>query len=641
LEFLTDSEINNLYTPIEYKNFIKSFYDLHVPEMMYLYQELTKLNVYDHSCAVNHFALNIGRQLLKAGIPVDLGNVSGAAVAHNLGQIACKDSLYEKSNIHFNTKIWFENSNAPLIGHIAMYNSIWDLESEILPLESLILIYSNFRINNKNPIQILPLEVSYNNLLSRLRNSDEALINRFKKAHNRLADFESYLKHLGIQVDMPSKDISNNPLNNYFTLMHGNEIIENLKYQALEHNIHLMFRLRNIDTLNSMIEAAKNSPYSNTLKNILNIFEEYSTFFTQQQKTTILLFLYDLLVHPEEDIRNRSAKLMGIIIGSFDGEFIGKIPENPLAADPSAKSHELFEKYLNNIISPDYKITGLHKDRLGDCLKTMVDSLFNKLDKANITDYRDIIIKYFKEISGYDLITQHHLLQAIKFVPWDNCTEENTDILTSILIHSLQSEYMDIRLISLDAIDCLLNVLSDYFKDKISAIIKDFYQKNAPLSERYLIYKIMCKLKLYENNSETFNKFFLDDISNLSEIYLTNLKSSTSWISKKIHIDFMLNESLCTANNDVFYTAMHFCNLIRISSNESVRINAGRALLDIMPQLSAVQKNDIAIELLRSLEIEGFELASHIPEYLGQVLLYLNPNEFDEQIHEFNIKIKR
>lgn len=36
----------------------------------------------------------------------------------------------------------------PMIGHIATNHSVWDIELENLPIESLVLIYSDFRVKN-------------------------------------------------------------------------------------------------------------------------------------------------------------------------------------------------------------------------------------------------------------------------------------------------------------------------------------------------------------------------------------------------------------------------------------------------------------------------------------------------------------
>lgn len=87
------------------------------------------------------------------------------------------------------------------------------------------------------------------------------------------------------------------------------------------------------------------------------------------------------------------------------------------------------------------------------------------------------------------------------------------------------------------------------------------------------------------------------------------------------------------ANNEkgqVLHIATHFSNLIKVSERIVVRHKAGEALISIAPLLSLDQRNEIAIELARGLEIGEYEISKYIPEYLGQFALYLHPKELDE-----------
>ncbi len=63
------------------------------------------------------------------------------------------------------------------IGHIATNHSTWDLELENLPLESLVLIYADFRVknkiqNNEYKMYIYTLEEAYDIILNKLDNLD-------------------------------------------------------------------------------------------------------------------------------------------------------------------------------------------------------------------------------------------------------------------------------------------------------------------------------------------------------------------------------------------------------------------------------------------------------------------------------------
>ncbi len=94
-----------------------------------------------------------------------------------------------------------------------MNHSTWDLEVENLSLESLILIYSDFRVKNMKTksgykMHIYSLEDSFYVILNKLESLDEKKEKRYKAVYEKLKDFEDYLISLNINVD-PNKDISN------------------------------------------------------------------------------------------------------------------------------------------------------------------------------------------------------------------------------------------------------------------------------------------------------------------------------------------------------------------------------------------------------------------------------------------------
>ena len=61
-----------------------------------------------------------------------------------------------------------------------------------------------------------------------------------------------------------------------------------------------------------------------------------------------------------------------------------------------------------------------------------------------------------------------------------------------------------------------------------------------------------------------------------------------------------------------------------------VRHDAGRALLRLAPLLTADQRNEIVVELLKGLEVGEYEFSKYIPEYLGQLALWLPPEQLEE-----------
>ena len=81
----------------------------------------------------------------------------------------------------------------PTIAHIAVNHSTWDLELENLPLESLVLIYADFRVRRddaadapKEKMGIFTLKDSFHIILSKLENVDVAKERRYRYVYAKL-----------------------------------------------------------------------------------------------------------------------------------------------------------------------------------------------------------------------------------------------------------------------------------------------------------------------------------------------------------------------------------------------------------------------------------------------------------------------
>src|SRR5690606_8939693 len=138
--------------------------------------------------------------------------------------------------------------------------------------------------------------------------------------------------------------------------------------------------------------------------------------------------------------------------------------------------------------------------------------------------------------------------------------------------------------------------------------------------ENYLKQKVMEKLDWHPSKIQKYCSSCISDLNAVSDIFLSNLKTATNWITKKVQVKMLLEYFLEEKNHDGLYTAMHFCNLLKVSAVESVRNSAGRALVNLIPHLPIEQRNDIAVELLRALELESYQFTKYIPNYLGQIL---------------------
>ncbi len=660
--FLSSEEEAQLENPMEYKKFLKAFDDEYIYEMMKLNQEVLGFNTLDHICGVHYLALYIGRELKRAGTPIDLGRVSGAAAGHDIGKYGCKSSeLKRVPYLHYYyTDLWFKNHDITYIGHIAMNHSTWDLELENLPLESLILIYSDFRVKqiangSLKEMNIYSLQDSFRVILDKLDNVDDAKEKKYRRVYSKLLDFEDYLINLGIEIDidMITKGFTReyNHKNYHFSLMSGEQVIKNIKYLAINHNINLMYQLRDEASLNLILESARSESNWKRLREYIRIFEEYSTYLTQKQKLITIKFLYDQAVHLEDDIRRQCAELIGLLIATFDEDYRKEVPEDAILDTPSITSNELLDRYIQLFIDPDHKMVPLHRSYLGYNISIVMSSLFSHCSKIQAESFKKVVAKYYTDSAHRSHETKLYLLEAIRYIPTSNDQKTDRKILEYVK-RMLKEKNTSLRL---SALDVTYNVLFRFsghidtlgeetvinsFALSIKQLISDTHTRSDVATENFLKYRIASLLGMDPILLDTLSDFCQKDVHKLSEISLSNLKTATEWVIKRLQVDLLLDYSLRNPKSNGFYSAMHFCNLLKVSASENVRNRAGEALIQIVPHLSAEQRNDIAVEMLRALEIDGYQFAEYIPSYLGKLILSLEPVELDEVLDDFKEKIK-
>ena len=124
----------------------------------------------------------------------------------------------------------------------------------------------------------------------------------------------------------------------------------------------------------------------------------------------------------------------------------------------------------------------------------------------------------------------------------------------------------------------------------------------------------------------------------VSEIFLDNLKTATPWITKQANLR-LLTDFARSGQSPALHIATHLSNLIKVSDRVTVRHSAGNALLALAPRLTADQRNEVAVELCRGLELGQQEFTKYIPDYLGRFALWLPPAELDEVLADLHVNL--
>ncbi len=618
MHFLTMEEVETGGYTKEYKRFLRLTRSQCVYEFMRIGIETTPYNTLGHIAGVHYVAMHVARQLASLKVPVDLALVSGAAAGHDIGKYGCKQS--EERRIpylhYYYTDICFNRFKMPMIGHIAANHSTWDLELENLSVESLILIYADFKVkssrNQKGEeiVHFYSLAEAFDVILAKLDNVDAAKELRYRKVYNKLKNFEDYMIDLGVNVELPEipRAVPTEPVPAHskdFALLSKREAVWELKYAALEHNIKLMNKFYREDDFANLLETARSEKQWKNVRTYVSIFEEYSTYMTERQKLMTLRFLYEMLAHKESDIRNQAGEVIGQIIAKFNEEYKKELPQGVQLPAKKVTNLSLWESYLESILMPDHRLTEQHKKWIENSLKDVTGSLLGKCRADMRPTYLDELLKWYAKPN----LTKHNketLLRTAIVIKPAYCTEDQINQLVAFAQKILAEEEMGLQIAAGNALA--------YYGRSLG-------HKDEPQDE--FSYRRELKLVLGLNPNQRISK------ETLSEMYLDNLKARTPWTIKVANISLML-EYLHQVPEEALHVATHLGNLAKVSETVTVRRAAGEGLLSIIGKMPLEQRNEIAVEMGKGLEIGDYQFSKYIPNYLGVIMLYLPPLELDE-----------
>lgn len=322
-EFLTSDEMDQLEDD-EYRRYLRYFKQERVEEMMYLDDQLYQRNTLDHLLGVHYIAMKTARHLKQLGIPVDLGRVSGSASGHDIGKygVLPQDVARIAYYHYFYSDQWYRMRRLENIGNVAVNHSTWDLELNSLSIESLILIYSDFQVKNNaaGEMQLFSLKDSFDVILNKLDNLDEAKTVRYQRVYQKLVDFESYVQAMtnGSEPEVALFDQA--------------ELLAEYKYEGIDESIYTMHELRSPASIKSLLENSFDQPTVTLSLVILQLLKDYHLYLTASQKDIVLEYLYRLILHSDELIRLQSSELIGQVLKHYD---IVYRKERPASAPPN------------------------------------------------------------------------------------------------------------------------------------------------------------------------------------------------------------------------------------------------------------------------------------------------------------------
>ena len=627
-DFLTDDELAGSPSAPSYQRFLRLWRREFVYELMRLGLEVTPYRTLEHIAGVHHLAVTAARALRKSGVAVDVALVSGAAAGHDLGKFGCRPGERVPYLHYFYTDQWFRRRRMTDIGHVAANHSVWDLEPDYLSVEALLLIYADFRVKQLHDAQgreitrISTLAQAFQVILDKLDDVDGEKQKRYTRVYARLEDFEQFMVSRGVDVTMSGGDTPPLP-EKHTALMTDDEALRALTLRCVGHNMELMHRLTDQRSFARLLEEARGETDWRRLRAYLAVMESYSLYLHIPQKVQTLTFLYELLMHREGDIRRQAAALLGEIIAGFHAGYAKERPAD-IRPDPRAITDvDQWRLYLDKILYPDHKLMPQHRRWIGYTLKFAVGSLLSHCPGRE-ERFLAPVFAYYRRPEDLDDYTAFQLLDTAAALPDTAYTASRARQMTDFAAALSLRKDLTIRMAAVLLLDRLARL---YPEDGRALEAVTAVPDGDSGTLRYLKQDVL---------SQGAPLLLPEDV--VSEIFLDNLKTATPWITKQGNLR-LLTDFARSGKSPALHIATHLSNLIKVSDRVTVRHSAGNALLALAPRLTADQRNEVAVELCRGLELGQQEFTKYIPDYLGRFALWLPPAELDEVLDDLRVNL--
>ncbi|MFR5422853.1 MAG: HD domain-containing protein, partial [Oscillospiraceae bacterium] len=349
----------------------------HFVTMLRIGRELLPFDAASHTIGVHNIATLTAQCAKEAGLPVDVPLVSAAALCHDIGKFGCRGADAKRIPYlhYYYTWQWLSGHGMEHIAHISANHSTWDLEFENLPVESLLLIYADFRVRGtreggRETVRIYSLAEAYAMILSKLADVTPEKERRYRTVYTKLRDFESYLHIRGVATEpgpAPQRE-TRDP-----ALLTQQEALDALRALTFDHAIRLMHTVSTDASFDQLLEQARGEKNTLRIRTYLELFQEYHTYMSGGNKRKLLAFLYELLLYPEGDVRRLAGQLMGSVLANSGPKYRKELPSAapqdaaaPAMLSVLEESLGLWEQTVAQCLHPDHKISPKHAQRISN-----------------------------------------------------------------------------------------------------------------------------------------------------------------------------------------------------------------------------------------------------------------------------------
>ena len=612
-----------------YPRFLQVWRQDFVYELLRLGSELTPFSTLQHIAMVHHVAMTAGRALRRSGAAVDLALTSAAAAGHDIGKFGCMPGERVPYLHYYYTDEWLTRSGLPQVGQVAGNHSTWDLELANLSVESMLLIYADFRskqrreADGRETAALYALKDAFDVILSKLDNVDAAKKRRYEYVYRKLRDFEDYLIAHGVDVTLRGRNTEPKPQPD-IALMKPDEYYRAFCLTAVEHNLNMMRRLSHEGLFSDLLEMARGEKDWTRVRTYLCVLEDYFTYLSTNQKIQTVYFLYELLLHPEGDIRRQAAALMGQVMAKFSLRYKKELPSSAPRAAVEQTQFALWSQYLNLLFYPDHKLTPQQTSHIRFTAKLVVSATLENCAPQETEQFLSVLLSHYQSPHVEDEGAALALTDTLCYLSLKLLTEERAEQVAAFALAQCRGRSPSLQAAALQFFFRASQTLPE--SHPLRSALERLRQEELTFALPSLRYRYarVCGVPAEQAMEALTNE-------EVSDILLDNLKTATPWMIKVVNVELLSRYAACGMGSTM-QIAAHFANLIRVSEAVVVRQRAGRALLGIAPRLTSEERNEIAVELAKALESGHYEFSKYIPQYLGTFMLWLPPAELDEVI---------
>jgi nicotinic acid mononucleotide adenylyltransferase len=641
-------------------------------------QEWMGLSIQDHVLGVTGLSLWIARQLARA-VPVDLPLLHGAAIGHDVGKFGCiGDEEKRTPRLHYYyTHDYYAARALPGLGHVATDHSCWDLELIRLPIETQLLIYADFRVKDvvnaegQRSMSIIPLKDSFATILGKLENVDKVKYERYQAVYRKLRDLEDYLVALRVELDPPAFPagrrtrpdlpkglrivdvMAGQDRADVVALATGRQIPTTSRFFATAHNVGVMERLRDLPALRALLEEARSFEGWRDLRTYLGVVGDYSPAFSMEQRELALDFFFELLSHRDDDIRYHAGDRIGELLALGEESWRKDLPEGVVVEDGNWVLRQL-ERVLGlldrAVREPDEDMSPAEQVcyAVPVILRRFLQHADTELHAAalpliverlsgRVGDRRPLVGLYVCEafevmLPHIDAAQRLHLVEVAQ--AWSHHDSTNTRLMSWRLLRALAREAES---------SSELRPLLRYAIELLSR----WARRDSSVAELHLLEDLADKVGL-ATLAERCREFREKSRLPVREVMLRNLKGQIGWVEKKVNCDYLLESALQRMREggdpDAHFAnevAFHLANVLKVSRVEGTRFHAGNCLMQLLPMLTDTQRNDLTVELLRSLQLDAEAITRYIPRFLGPLMASLPEQEFLEALGDLEEHVRR